>query len=98
MQCRPGRGARGGGAAAFWHRPKSTEGENPLGSGEVGLHQSQRRKILGMTAQEVGNERSKFVTRQSSVASGVIGRRYKLTGAQAALPMGEAACAPVSLY
>jgi hypothetical protein len=44
-----------------------------------------------MTAQEAGNERSKFVTRQSSVASGVIGRRYKLTGAKAASPFGEVA-------
>jgi hypothetical protein len=28
----------------------------------------------------VGNERSKFVPRKSLVASGVIGRRYRLTG------------------
>ena len=33
----------------------------------------------------------KFATRKSFVASGVIGRRYELTGAQAASPLGEVA-------
>ena len=37
------------------------------------------------------DERNKLATRKSSVASGVIGRRYKLTGAKAALPLGEVA-------